>query len=189
MIKKELWVVVEREGSEIEDVSLEILGKSAVIAKSSGYNVTGIVLGTPEDAVVRDVIRYGADRVILLKHEGLNQYSNDLYVKVLFDLISSELPAALLVGATYYGRDLAGRLAARLRTGLTANAINIKMDEKGLLVFGVPAYGGKIMAEIVCETARPQMSTEMTVSQSRIPEVKCSEPLTPKIKATLDFSE
>ena len=159
MIKKELWVVVEREGSEIEDVSLEILGKSAVIAKSSGYNVTGIVLGTPEDAVVRDVIRYGADRVILLKHERLNQYSNDLYVKVLFDLIYSELPAALLVGATYYGRDLAGRLAARLRTGLTANAINIKMDEKGLLVFGVPAYGGKIMAEIVCETARPQMST------------------------------
>jgi electron transfer flavoprotein alpha subunit len=159
MTRKEIWVVVERIDDEIEDVSLEILGKLTVLAKSSGYKIVGIVLGTAKETVLREVIRYGADRVILLKHERLNEYSNDLYSKVLFDLASSEFPTALLIGATYYGRDLAGRLAARLRTGLTANAINLEMDEEGLLIFGVPAYGGKIMAEIVCERARPQMST------------------------------
>lgn len=159
MTKKEIWVLIERSGNEIEDVSLEILGKSTTLAKTSGYSVVGIIMGTPDENLINDAIRYGADRVILLKHEKLNEYSNDYYVKALFDLVTSEFPAALLIGATYYGRDLAGRLAARLRTGLTANAINLEMDEGGLLVFGVPAYGGKILAQIVCEKARPQMST------------------------------
>jgi electron transfer flavoprotein alpha subunit len=159
MTRKEIWVVVERSEGEIEDVSLEIIGKLNVITKSSPYKIVAIVLGTSEERELQDIIRYGADKVILLKHERLNEYSNDLYSKALFDLASSEFPTALLIGATYYGRDLAGRLAARLRTGLTANAINLEMDEEGLLVFGVPAYGGKIMAEIICEKARPQMST------------------------------
>lgn len=189
MTMREIWVFVERSGNEIDEVSLEILGKSAELAKTYGYVVAGVVLGTPERSLLDEVIRYGADRVIHLKHEGLNEYSNDLYVKTLFDLISTEFPAALLIGATYYGRDLAGRLAARLRTGLTANAINLEMDEQGLLVFGVPAYGGKILAEIVCEKARPQMSTVRpgTFTKAFDPKRKGSiEEVIPDISAVVD---
>lgn len=159
MKTKEIWVLIERTGDEIEEVSLEMLGKASEISKSSGYSVTGILMGTPERKVIDEAVRYGADSIIVLKHETLNEYSNDLYVKSLFDLVISEAPQALLIGATYYGRDLAGRLAARLKTGLTANAVNIEMDKDGILIFGVPAYGGKILAEIVCEKTRPQMST------------------------------
>ncbi len=159
MTTKDIWVFIEREGEEIAEPSLEILGKATELTKKFGYTLTGILLGTPGDETARETIRYGADRAIILKHDDLNDYSNDLYVKSLFDAIRKETPTAFLIGATPYGRDLAGRLAARLRTGLTANAINMEMDENGLVVFGVPAYGGKILAEIVCEKTRPQMST------------------------------
>lgn len=159
MKNNEIWVLIERTGDEIEEVSLEMLGKASEISKSTGYSVVGILMGTPEKKLTEEVIKYGADSVIILKHEALNEYSNDLYVKSLFDLATSKTPQALFIGATYYGRDLAGRLAARLKTGLTANAVNIEMDKDDVLIFGVPAYGGKILAEIVCERTRPQMST------------------------------
>ena len=159
MTSNDIWVFIERDGDEIEEVSLEILGKASEITKAFGYSLTGVLLGTPSEEVAEETIRYGADRVLLIEHEDLNAYSNDLYVKSLSDSIDKEMPNAFLIGATPYGRDLAGRLAARLRTGLTANAITMEMNEKGEVIFGVPAYGGKIVAEIVCEKARPQMST------------------------------
>lgn len=159
MTSNEIWVFVERAGEELEDVSLEILGKISQLAKGSGYMVVGVLAGTPSDKVSKEVIKYGADQVLILKDEKLNDYSNDYLVKALAEAAISKSPSALLIGATFYGRDLAGTLAARLKTGLTANAVTLELDKEGLLISGVPAYGGKILAEIVCKTARPQMST------------------------------
>lgn len=159
MTSKEIWVFLERNKIGIEEVSLEILGKAVELSGEAGYPVVGVMLGMPPSAHVNDAFEHGASRVIVLRHERLEEYSTDLYVKALYDETSREVPEVLLIGATPYGRDLAGRLAARLKTGLTANAVTLRLDKDGTLTSGVPAYGGKIMAEINCQRSRPQMST------------------------------
>jgi electron transfer flavoprotein alpha subunit len=159
MTERSIWVFLERKGDEVEDTSLEILGKARELSDSSGMPVTGIVPGNMEDGKLRKIINYGADKLINLNDGSLNSYSTDLYVHALQNIIRERMPEIFLIGATPYGRDLAGRLAARLKTGLTANAVTLDVDDKGILVSGVPAYGGKIIAEIVCEKSRPQMAT------------------------------
>lgn len=159
MSRKEIWVFLERNEDGIEDVSLEILGKATELSSTSKYPVVAVMLGTPGKEETANAIKHGAKSVLVLKDEKLNEYSTDLYMKALYDEISRDLPEVLLLGATPYGRDLAGRLAARLKTGLTANAVTLTVDPDGTLTSGVPAYGGKILAEITCQKARPQMST------------------------------
>ena len=159
MTDKSIWVFLERKGDEVEDTSLEILGRARELSDSSGMPVTGVLPGNIEDRKLRKIINYGADKLLNLNDNNLNNYSTDLYVHALQNIIKERMPEILLIGATPYGRDLAGRLAARLKTGLTANAITLDVDDKGILISGVPAYGGKIIAEIVCEKSRPQMAT------------------------------
>lgn len=182
MSRKEIWVFLERNSDGIEDVSLEILGKAIELSKGSSYPVVGVMLGTPGTDETTKAIQHGAGTVLVLKNEKLNDYSTDLYMKALYDEISKDMPEVLLIGATPYGRDLAGRLAARLKTGLTANAVTLTVDPDGTLTSGVPAYGGKILAEITCQKARPQMSTvrpgtfPVSFDEKRKGEVKESVP-------------
>ncbi len=159
MTRKEIWVYIERNNSGVEDVSLEILGKGTELSNISGYILVGLIAGTPEKKLIDLVIEHGADRVALLKNEMLNEYSTDYFVNAISEYIKNDPPEVMLIGATQNGRDLAGRLAGRLKTGLTANAITLSIDREGMLLAGVPAYGGKILAEIGCEYGRPQMST------------------------------
>jgi len=159
MTEKSIWVFLERKGDGVEDTSLEVLGKARELSDKSGLPVTGVIPGTMDGGKLKKIINYGADKLLYLDEANLNNYSTDLYVHSLESIVRERLPEILLIGATPYGRDLAGRLAARLRTGLTANAVTLDVDDNGLLVSGVPAYGGKIIAEIVCEKSRPQMAT------------------------------
>ena len=159
MNRKEIWVYLERNQEEIEEVSLEILGKANELGKKSGMPVVGVVLGNDPGDLGNIALKHGADVVIFLKDPLLESYSTEDYTKALFEMIGKRTPEIFLLGATYQGRDLAGRLSARLRTGLTANVVSLDIGEDGYLLSGVPGYGSKVLAEIVCVRNKPQMST------------------------------
>lgn len=159
MVASEIWVYLERDGQDFEEVSLEILGAARDMADRYHHNVTGIILGNEVSDLADTAVRYGADRVIFLKNEKLDSYGTELYTSALHNLVSEKKPDSFLFGATNSGRDLAARLAARLRTGLAANVVTLDMDDKGTLFSGVPGYGSKVIARIVCVKNKPQMST------------------------------
>ncbi len=159
MAASEIWVYLERAGQDFEEVSLEILGAARNMADRYGHNVTGIIMGNEVSDLADTAARYGADRVIFLKNDRLDSYGTELYTGALSELVSSRKPDSFLFGATSNGRDLAARLAARLRTGLAANVVTLDMDGEGTLFSGVPGYGSKVIARIVCVKNRPQMST------------------------------
>ncbi len=159
MAGSEVWVYLERDGQDFEEVSLEILGAARKMADRNHHNVTGIILGNEVADLTDTAVRYGADRAIFLKDDKLETYGTELYTKALHDLVTSKKPDSFLFGATNNGRDLAARLAARLRTGLAANVVTLDMDEKGTLYSGVPGFGSKVIAQIVCVKNKPQMST------------------------------
>ncbi len=154
-----LWVYLEQQGTLLP-VGHELLGKGRELADELGESLTAIILGHGIGDLGREAIRYGADEVLVVDHPLLEGYTTDGHAKVMAQLIEERKPNILLFGATYDGRDLAGRLAVRLSTGLTANATRLEVDrEKGLLLSAVPGFGGSILAIIKSEHGRPQMST------------------------------
>lgn len=157
---KGLWVVMEQEEGRLLPVGLELLGKGRELADEMGEALTAIALGHDIRHLGEEAVRYGADDVLLVDHPLLARYTTDGYTKVMADLIQARKPNVLLIGATYNGRDLAGRLAVRLHTGLTAHATRLAVDkESGLVLSAVPGFGGSILAVIKTEFGRPQMST------------------------------
>ncbi len=157
---KGLWVVLEQEEGRLLPVGLELLGKGRELADEMGEVLTAVILGKDIAALGEEVVRYGADIVLLAEHPLLAGYNTDAYTKAMADLVQARKPDILLIGATFNGRDLAGRLAVRLSTGLTAHATRLEYDkESGLLLSAVPGFGGSILAVIKTEFGRPQMST------------------------------
>lgn len=159
MAASEIWVYLERNGQDFEESSLEILGAARDMADKYVHKVTGIILGNEVGDLADTAVRYGADHVIFLKNDGLDAYGTEMYTGVLHKLVKEKKPDSFLFGATNNGRDLAARLAARLRTGLAANVVTLDMDSEGTLFSGVPGYGSKVIARIVCVKNKPQMST------------------------------
>ncbi|MFP3318369.1 MAG: electron transfer flavoprotein subunit alpha/FixB family protein [Thermoplasmata archaeon] len=173
------WVYIEGEGSSIEDVSLEIIGRLNELKNDIDLKITGFYLGTNPGDLPRIAISYGVDHFIFLKSDLFSFYDSQAFVNGISDLVRERNPDIMLFGATYQGRDFAGRLAARLKTGLAANAISLKIDKNGLLYTGVPGYGGRFIAEIVNMKARPQISTvrqgifkKMEMDESRSGEIE-----------------
>lgn len=155
-----IWAYVEHENSRVEDASLEILAKGRELAARIHERLTAIVIGKEEKKIASDAVSHGADHVILVNSPVLEQHRTEPYTKVLADLVRERRPNILLVGATRNGRDLAGRLAVRLGTGLTANVVRLDIEkETGLLLGGVPGFGGRILAMCKCPRDRPQMAT------------------------------
>jgi len=153
-----VWVYAERHGDGFRSVSLEILGHARSVADALGAKLVVLTVG-PGDAAARSLARYGADEVVALEHPLLGRYDTRLFT----DLLESELrpatPAVLLLGATRDGQDLAGRLAVRLRTGLTAHVTSIEVDPEKRLIGWVPGFGGGIEAGVVCPNRRPAIVT------------------------------
>lgn len=155
-----LWVYLEQEEGRLLPVGLELLGKGRELADEMGERLTAVVLGRDIGALGGEAIRRGGDEALLADHPLLETYTSDGHTKVLGDLVDARRPNVLLMGATYNGRDLAGRLAVRLRTGLTAHATRLEVDRaSGLLLSAVPGFGGSVLAVIKTEHGRPQMST------------------------------
>lgn len=154
-----VWVYLEHYEENIEDVSLEIIGGLKEIGKDLEMKITGFMLGDDPKSIPEIAISYGADDVIFFRNKFFKDYDTQAFVYGVQNTIIGKKPDIILFGATYQGRDFAGRLATKLKTGLAANAITLRIDNNGTLYTGVPGYGGRFIAEIVNFKAKPQIST------------------------------
>ncbi|PSL96951.1 electron transfer flavoprotein subunit alpha [Clostridium botulinum] len=157
---KGIWVFAEQREGKLQKVALELIGQGKELSKKLGVELTAVLLGYDIDNIPRQLISYGADKVLYVNNPLLKNYNTDGYTKVIYDLIQERKPEILLVGATYIGRDLAPRISSRLGTGLTADCTGLDIDNNTRnLLMTRPAFGGNLMATIICDSNRPQMST------------------------------
>ena len=162
---KGIHVFIEHDNQTASKVSLELLGKARDLADESSRQgkdqlVTAILIGYELGDMADELIAYGADHVIVVNDKSFKIYRTDIYTKAIVQIAGVKKPEILLFGATAQGRDLAPRIASRLRTGLTADctALEICKDE-GILLQTKPAFAGNMMATIICPDNRPQMAT------------------------------
>ena len=156
---KGIWVIAEQKAGKVLEASFELLAKALELKAASNQEITAILLGSQIKEAAQELVCYGADTVRFVDNEQLQHYKPRTYEGVLVKLIQKHQPAIVLLSATAQGRDLAPRVMCQLQTGLTADCLDLSIDEQGLLVQEKPSYGGNIMCTIVIETARPQMAT------------------------------
>lgn len=156
---KNVFVFAEQREGVIQPVALELIGKATDLAKELGEKVVAVLAGYNMDAQAQTLIEYGADEVIKIDHKNLEHYLTEQYAQVIDQVITAFRPSIFLFGATTIGRDLAPRLSARMNTGLTADCTKLEISEDKELMMTRPAFGGNLMATIMCTEHRPQMST------------------------------
>lgn len=155
-----VWVFIEQNEGEIEGVSLELLGAGRALADKLGVPLAGVLLGAGIKLLANKVISYGADEVYMIDNPILKDYRTESYMRGVIFLAEKYKPEIFLYGATPNGKDLASAVATDLCTGLTADTTMLDVDlEKRLLEASRPAFGGNIMATILCKKHRPQMAT------------------------------
>jgi len=158
---KGIWVIAEQIGGSLNSVSLELLSKARQMKEElqSSEPVTAVILGSGVRNMADELGQYGAEEVIVVDHEALAIFENDTYAAVLSDLILERKPEIILMGATAIGQDLAPMLGGILNTGVAAHCVDVRINEEGELVSVVPAFGGKVLGDILCPDHRPQMAT------------------------------
>ena len=155
-----IWVFAEQHKGQVAPVTFQLLGKGRELADSRKAALTAVLIGNQVDQEAKKLIAHGADRVLLCQHPVLEGHHESEYMAAFNRLMEKEQPEIFLFGATSLGRSLAPRLAARLNTGLTADCTQLTIDgETELLHQTRPAFGGNLMATIVCPHHRPQMAT------------------------------
>ncbi|MBU5256021.1 electron transfer flavoprotein subunit alpha [Tissierella praeacuta] len=155
-----VWVFAEQRDGELLNVAIELVGEGRKIADALETELTAVLLGKDVDNLAEKLVKYGADNVLYADHPLLNVYTTDGYTKIIYDLIKERKPEIMLIGATNIGRDLGPRISARVHTGLTADCTKLDVDlENRRLMQTRPAFGGNLMATIICPDHRPQMST------------------------------
>jgi electron transfer flavoprotein alpha subunit len=162
-IDKSLWkgiaVYVDHIDGAIHPVTYELIGKARELADKINHPVYAIMMGSNISEQCHEILHYNVDKVFVYDHEELERFKMEPYTAVFEDFVNNVKPTAILVGATPVGRQLAPRLAARLRTGLTADCTILDIKENTDLVQIRPAFGGNIMAQIITPNTRPQMAT------------------------------
>lgn len=154
-----VWIFAEQRGGKISLVSYELLGIGKTLASERNTELSAVLLGVSESEA-EELIRWGADRVYLLKDAAFKVFNDEPYTEIFSKLINEHRPEIVLAGATPIGRSFIPRVAARLRTGLTADCTSLSIDkETGNLLQVRPAFGGNIMATILCPNNRPQIAT------------------------------
>jgi electron transfer flavoprotein alpha subunit len=154
-----VWVFAEWRQGQVHRVAHELLGTGRKLADKLGVELAAVLLGHQLDGHVSELITYGADVVYLADRPELARYTDEAYAGVLHELISQKRPEILLAGATSMGRSFIPRVAALARTGLTADCTDLDISDEGLLLQTRPAFGGNVMATIICPHRRPQMAT------------------------------
>ena len=154
-----IWVFAEQRDGVIHETVFELLAKAQDLKTHCQESVTAVLLGSSVHALADTLIARGADQGIVAEDAALGTYSARPYQQALTQLVKEYRPSILLYGATSIGRDLAPRMMISLRTGLTADAIDLGFDEEGEFYQTTPGYGGKIHAHIVIREKRPQMAT------------------------------
>lgn len=171
---KGVWVFAEQREGELQKVSLELLGEGRKIADKLGVKLTALLLGHNIKDLANTLGEHGADEVIVCDNKLLEHYTTDGYTKVICELASERKPGILFIGATFIGRDLGPRVAARLSTGLTADCTQLDVEvSNGDLLATRPAFGGNLMATIACPDHRPQMATVRPGVFAKIEEKNC----------------
>lgn len=157
---KGVAVFAEQVDGKINSVAFELIGKGRELAKVRGCGVTAILLGDKVGALVDKLAQYGADRIVVVDDPALEPYMTEPYAAAVTAIVKAVKPEIVLYGATAIGRDLAPRVSARVHTGLTADCTGLDIQEEtGHLLMTRPAFGGNIMATILCPEHRPQMAT------------------------------
>jgi electron transfer flavoprotein alpha subunit len=155
----EVWVYAECRSGRLMDVSIELIGGGRRIADKIKAQLASIILTDNVGYLANDLISYGVDKVYTVEHPLLKLYQSDLYTDIICKAVLQYSPEILLIGATSIGMDLAPRVAARLKTGLSAHVVGLDVDEYGVLKQIVPGFGGGVMAVVTCPKAKPQMAT------------------------------
>ncbi|MBN1148297.1 MAG: electron transfer flavoprotein subunit alpha/FixB family protein [Anaerolineales bacterium] len=156
---KTIWVYLEQESGLLESVSLELLSQGRAMADQLGWKLCGLLVGRGVSGLIPQSFAYGADETWLAEHPLLEHFTIEAYARVVFQALMQGKPSVFLLGATPNGRDLAGRLAVRLRTGLNADCTGLNMTSAGVLVSEVSGFGGGVLALIQMAQHRPQMAT------------------------------
>ena len=179
---KGVWVFCEQRQGALMPTDFELVSEARKLADELSCEVTGLLLGDNVEGIAKELGGYGADKVMVCDSPLLKDYTTDAYAKVVCDMVNEYKPEVLLIGATNIGRDLGPRCAARLHTGLTADATHLDIDtakyidflkesstidlskqkfdmEDRNLKMTRPAFGGHLMATIICPRFRPQMAT------------------------------
>lgn len=173
---KGVWVFAEQRDCKIMNIAFELLGEGKKLAETLGVELGAILIGDNVADQARELFAYGADVVYLVEDPALKNYRTESYTAVIENLIHTYKPEIVLIGATNIGRDLGPRVAGRIHTGLTADCTELSIDpETRLLMQTRPAFGGNIMATILCPNTRPQMSTVRPgVMKKAVPDTNCS---------------
>ena len=188
---KDVWVFIETKDGKARNVGLELLNPGRRLAGIQGGKAVALVIGHNCEDAVKEAIAHGADKVLLVDNEVYGHYSTDAYTAAIVHCVEADCPTTILMGASPLGRDLGPRVAARLKTGLTADCThldvdvekykaflkttstmdvdNMKFDEGTHLKMTRPAFGGHLMATIICPRFRPQMSTVRPGVMQRAP--------------------
>ncbi len=179
---KGVWVFCEQREGKLMPTDYELISEGRKLADELGVSLTGVLCGDGVEGIAKELGGYGADEVLVCESPLLKDYTTDAYSKVICDLVEERKPEVFLVGATNIGRDLAPRMAARLHTGLCADCTHLDIDVKNYVEFlrtsstldvdnanwdyenrdlkmTRPAFGGHLMATIICPRFRPCMAT------------------------------
>ena len=158
---KDVYVFAEQRDGKLQNVALELLGKARELADANNEKVVAMLLGKDIKHLAQTLVEYGADRVLVVDNELLKDYMTEPYTQAVTQIIRENKPSIMIIGATTIGRDLGPRVSARNRTGLTADATKLEISDDEAHEFRMtrPAFGGNLMATILCKNHRPQMST------------------------------
>ncbi len=159
-MSKDVFVFMEQRDGELAKVGIELIGKASELAADLGEKVVAVVLGSGIKEKAQVCVEFGADKVVVVDDPMLKEYLTEPYAEAVEAVIKKYDPEIFLYGASSIGRDLAPRVSARIYTGLTADCTGLAIDpETRLLQMTRPAFGGNIMATILCKDRRPQMAT------------------------------
>ena len=176
---KGIWVFAEQEEGKIRKVAFEILSEARKIADKKGEPLCAVCLGKDISGLGDKFAPYGADKVYLVDHESLGQYTTDAYAKALTDIIVKDQPAVVLFGASVMGKDLAPKVAARVNAGLAADCIEIKLDDSENICVKRSMYSGKVFADmgfqntdIIMASIRPNVLIASEPDTSKTAEIE-----------------
>jgi len=167
--KRAIWVFGDYRNYFQNRVTLQLLAKANDLAPKISAEVCAVLFGQGLDQYVAEYIAHGAQKVYVVEHRSLKNYSVEKYAVLLERLANNYQPETILVGATSFGKEFAPRVAKRLGTGLTADCIGLEITEDGLLLQIAPSFGGNLLAEIITPNHRPQMATVRPGTFQEIP--------------------
>jgi electron transfer flavoprotein alpha subunit len=154
-----VWVLAEQRLGELQEVSLELICWGRKLADGLNEELSALLFGDNTAGLASELSSYGADKVYSINDRSLTGYPPEAYTETLTTLATEQTPAVILFGATVFGRDLASRLAARLKTGLASDCTALEVSDDGLLSAVRPVYGGQLDATVISPATRPQIAT------------------------------